>query len=128
MKKIVLKRKLVHAICIDYQKISTICTNAFCNDNIHQYPSCCNLNNRYITTKSLCLEDFGQNICIRIDNTTKRISLNYYSNRTITLSKRKFKRQHQRVKQKIEPISSDDEQSQDIRPDSKNGIIIVRFD
>lgn len=120
------KKKLVQALCIDYQKISTVCTNEHCNENIHQYPSACELRNRYITTKSLCLEDFGRDISIRVDDTTKRISLNYYANRTITLSKRKFMRQKIRIQNLLNPKSDTEEEQEKI--DNEETKLIVRFD
>jgi len=120
------KKKLVQALCIDYQKISTICVNENCNENIHQYPSACELRNRYITTKSLCLEDFGRDICIRVDETTKRISLNYYANRTITLSKRKFNKQKKRIQKLLNPKSDTEDEEDKI--DNESNKLIVRFD
>jgi|DEB0MinimDraft_6_1074348.scaffolds.fasta_scaffold07673_2 hypothetical protein len=120
------KKKLVQALCIDYQKISTICVNENCNE-IHQYPSDCELRNRYITTKSCCLEDFGKEICIRIDETTKRISLNYYANRTMTLSKRKFNRQRIRIQKLLNP-KTDTEEEMDNESNEISNEILVRFD
>ena len=88
--------KLVQALACDYQKIYAVCCNALCGEHLHMYSSGQNLKNRFINTNSLCLEDNGD-VCIRIDDTTKRTSINYYSNRCVTFSSRKFNKQKIRL-------------------------------
>jgi len=121
------KKNLVQAIAIDYQKIYTICCNPLCGDHIHMYSSQTNLKNRYLNVPSICLEDTGKDICIRIDSTTKRTSVNYYANRCITFSSRKFEKQKKRLwdlnqKKRLKPIKEEEE------VENQPQMLIVNFD
>ena len=89
--------KLVQAIAIDYYHIYTLCCNDKCPDHIHKYGSNRNLSDRIEYRCCHCPDDNTQ-IKIRIDETTKRCKLNYYTkNKSITLSKRDFKRQKKAI-------------------------------
>jgi len=90
-------RKLVQAIAIDFYHIYTLCCNEKCGDHIHRYGSARNLSDRFEYRCSHCPYD-NTEIKIRIDETTKRCKLNYYTkNRAITLSKRDFNRQKRAI-------------------------------
>jgi len=98
-----MKRKLVHALAIDYNNIYTICCNKYCPDHIHKYGSCSNIKDRLEYRSSHCPWEEYKEICIRIDETTKRCQLNYYKkNRSMTLSKRGFRQQEKAVMEKKE--------------------------
>jgi len=88
------KQKLYQAIAIDYNSIFVICPNK-CKEHIHIYPSNLNIENRNEIVNSVCKCDNGEKSCIRIDDTTSRITLTYYSNKSITMSRRKFNMQSQ---------------------------------
>jgi len=96
-------RMLVQAICIDYNYIYTICCNTNCSDHIHKYGSDANTLNRLEYRCSHC-PAYNKEICIRIDDTTKRCKLNYYNNKSITLSTRAFNKQLKNIKNKIDCI------------------------
>lgn len=90
-------RKLVQAIAIDYNKIYTLCCNKLCPEHIHSYGSNRDLSNRIEFRCSHCAYD-NTEIQIRIDETTKRCKLNYYmTNRSITFSRRDFRRQRRAI-------------------------------
>jgi hypothetical protein len=78
------------AIAIDYHNMYVMCPNHYCKHHIHHYPSNRNIYNRNEIIKSKCKVDDFNNVCIRIDETTYRTTLNYYPNKSITISKRKF--------------------------------------
>lgn len=119
------KKNLVQCICIDYQKIYVLCPHKNCCEHIHIYPSGGNINNRYVCFKSICLEDRYGRVCIRIDKTTRRVCLNYYlSNKAITFSKIKFRKQEAKFLKKQHKIN---EANEDILLENKQKLI-VRFD
>ena len=89
------KKKIYQAIAIDYNSIFVICPNKACKQHIHIYPSNLNIENRNQIFKSICKPDHNADCCIRIDDTTSRITLTYYSNKSITMSRRKFNLQSQ---------------------------------
>jgi len=81
-------------IAIDYDKYYCLCPNVSCRDHIHIYPNKYqSIIDHYVRVKSLCKCDLNKHCDLRIDETTYRISLTYYNNRSITFSKRKFKNQ-----------------------------------
>jgi len=88
--------RLYHALAIDYEKIYTICPNTTCKDYIHIYENYKNnINDQNLLRKSKCKCDLETQIKIRIDETTPRISMTYYRNKSITTSRRRFKKQKQ---------------------------------
>ena len=86
------QKNLVQAIAIDYHYIYTLCCNYSCKVHIHKYGSSENVSNRYESRCSHCPCDKNKNVNIRIDDTTKRCKLNYYNNKSITMSRRPFLR------------------------------------
>ena len=98
------KEKLVHAVCIDNFNIYTICTTRNCKEHIHIYGSGGDVSDRVEYRSSHCDAALNKNICIRIDETTKRACLRYYPNKSITISKRKYKTQLKQIKKKEKKI------------------------
>ena len=91
------KTKLVQAIAIDFNHIYTLCCNQSCTDHIHKYGSNRDLSDRMEFRCCHCPCDDTE-IKIRIDETTKRCKLNYYTtNRSITFSNRDFIRQRRAI-------------------------------
>ena len=84
------KIKKYQAIAIDYHFIYIICPNKECKEHIHKYNSNLNIEDRNEILKSVCKVDYNKDVCIRVDQTTSRITLTYYPNKSITISKRKF--------------------------------------
>jgi len=83
-------------IAIDYEQIYTICPNVGCKDYIHIYNNTKHdTKNRNLFRKSKCKCDMEKQIKIRVDETTPRISMTYYRNKSITTSRRRFKKQKQ---------------------------------
>tara|TARA_R100001463_G_C3509900_1_gene219867 strand:- start:492 stop:839 length:348 start_codon:yes stop_codon:yes gene_type:complete len=82
--------KLYQAIACDYHFFYVICPNQSCREHIHKYDSNLNIKNRNEIVKSICKMDHEKNVCVRIDETTSRVTLTYYPNKSITISKRKF--------------------------------------
>jgi len=93
-------KKLIHCIAVDYNFIWTTCTNYKCSDYLHRYGSCGDVSNRIESRVSHCPADLNKEICIRIDDTTVRASMHYYSNRSITMSKRSFTKQQRLIFQR----------------------------
>lgn len=92
--------KMVQAIAIDYHHIYTLCCNDKCTHHIHEYDSNQNLNDRMEIVFSHCLEDQSE-IIIRVDKTTLRSKLNYYkNNKSMSFSKKDFKRQKKKIDEK----------------------------
>jgi len=85
--------KLVQGIAIDYNYIYVLCCNNGCSDHIHRYGSNKDISNRMENRVSHCPSDNYKEICIRIDETSMRAKLNYYSNKSITISKRAYNKQ-----------------------------------
>tara|TARA_R100000805_G_C3597767_1_gene98734 strand:- start:175 stop:543 length:369 start_codon:yes stop_codon:yes gene_type:complete len=96
------KEKIVQAICIDYYHIYTMCCNPDCKEHIHIYGSEKNVKNRMEFRASHCLYSPNEIVGIRIDDTTKRAVLKYYPNKSITISRRKYKDQLKALKIKEE--------------------------
>jgi hypothetical protein len=90
-------KNLVQAIAIDYHYIYTLCCNYKCKVHIHKYESSENISNRYEIRRSHCPCDKNLKVNIRIDNTTKRCKLNYYNNRSITMSRRPFLKEEREI-------------------------------
>jgi len=89
-----MKLKTYHALAIDYENIYTICPNTTCKDYIHIYENYKNnIKNQNLLRRSNCKCDLEKQIKIRIDDTTPRISMTYYRNKSITTSRRRFKKQ-----------------------------------
>lgn len=82
--------KKYQAIAIDYHFFYVMCPNQTCKDHIHKYDSNLNIKSRNEIVKSICKTDYNKDVCIRIDETTSRVTLTYYPNKSITISKRKF--------------------------------------
>jgi hypothetical protein len=93
------KRKLVHCIAIDYNYIYTLCCSNNCPHHIHKYGSANDLSNRMEYRCSHCPYD-KREVKIRIDETSKRCKLNYYKNKSITLSVRALKNQRLTIQKK----------------------------
>ena len=86
--------KTYQIISIDYNNLYCLCCNSNCKEHIHIYPNKYKTTvDHYLRVKSLCKCDLNKHIDLRVDETTYRISLTYYDNRSITFSKRKFKNQ-----------------------------------
>lgn len=96
---------LYQAIAIDYVNIYTICPNGSCKEHIHVYKNDNNIKDRNIIIKSLCKSDCGGECEVRIDQTSARVALTYYSNKSITLSKRKFNQQSRVHEPEKTPVS-----------------------
>ena len=112
------KEKIVQAICIDFYHIYTLCCHPDCKEHIHIYGSNKDVSNRNENRASHCLYCPNEEISIRIDDTTKRADLKYYPNKSMTISKKKFKDQLKALKIK--------EQRDKIIV--KKGKFIVKFD
>ena len=93
------KTKLYQGIAVDYNFIYVICPNKTCKHHIHKYPSFLNIEDRNEIVKSICKVDNEKKVCVRIDETSCRVTLTYYPNKSITISKRKFNQQ----KREFEP-------------------------
>lgn len=90
------KPKMIQAAFVDYEYIYCFCThkNKNCNEYLHMYNNITHtINNRFMIRESLCPDDGGQDVQIRVDPTTLRVSCSYYANKSIVLSKRKFRKQ-----------------------------------
>lgn len=87
------KLKLYQSIAIDYNFFFVICPNKTCKHHIHNYPSFLNIEDRNEIVESICKVDNEKKVCVRIDETTARVTLTYYPNKSITISKRKFNQQ-----------------------------------
>jgi hypothetical protein len=120
-----MKRKLVQALAIDYDYIYTLCCSKYCKHHIHKYGSAGDLSDRMEYRCSHCRFDRCE-IKIRIDETTKRCKVNYYKNKSITLSTRALKYQRLKIekKNKDKSIVID---SEDLNMSPTNHLT-VRFD
>jgi len=87
------KLKKYQAIAVDYNFFFVMCPNNACKHHIHKYPSDLNIDDRNEIVQSICKVDNEKNVCVRIDETTARVTLTYYPNKSITISKRKFNQQ-----------------------------------
>jgi hypothetical protein len=92
------KEKIVQALCIDYYHIYAVCCHPDCKEHIHIYGSDKDVSSRMEFRASHCLYCPNEIVGIRIDETTKRAVLKYYPNKSITISKRKFKDQQKALK------------------------------
>jgi len=92
------KEKIVQALCIDYYHIYAVCCHPDCKEHIHIYGSDKDVSSRMEFRASRCLYCPNEIVGIRIDETTKRAVLKYYPNKSITISKRKFKDQQKALK------------------------------
>ena len=79
-----------------------MCCNPDCKEHIHIYGSNKNVKNRMEFRASHCLYSPNEVVGIRIDDTTKRAVLKYYPNKSITISRRKYKDQLKALKIKEE--------------------------
>ena len=83
---------LEQATCIDYYHIYSTCNNPKCKDHFHLYGSGEDISNRFEYRGSHC-EKSARNIKIRIDETTRRATMRYFRNKSITISTNKFLKQ-----------------------------------
>lgn len=86
--------KTYQVIAVDYDYYYCLCPNVACKEHIHIYDNNYgSIIDHYVRVKSLCKCDLNKYCDLRIDETSYRISLTYYKNRSITFSRRKFKNQ-----------------------------------
>ena len=68
------KLKLYQAIAVDYNFFYVICPNKTCKEHIHKYESFLNIDDRNEIVKSKCKVDNEKNVCVRIDETSCRVT------------------------------------------------------